>query len=292
VIGKGGTAFRGPRSPKRTKRPLPSWIWALVLAVSVLAGSASAAETDKWELRICADPNNLPFSNDRLEGFENKIAELLARELNAEISYYWWPQRRAFSRETLREGHCDLVLGVPDNMGPLNTTLPYYRSTYVFVYRTDRDFDITSFDDPILRELTIGVQLIGDGYINSPPAHALGNRGMSDNLVGFSVLGDYDNPHVHAPIIEAVAEGRIDVAVVWGPIAGYYAKRQSVPLTLVPVSPPIDFPFLPMTYAISMGVRRSEPSYNDPLTDRLNRFILEHRDEIESILREYGVPLL
>jgi mxaJ protein len=239
-------------------------------------------------LRVCADPNNLPFSNDRLEGFENRIAELLARELGAQVEYTWWAQRRGFIRSTLRAGECDIVLGVPMSFELALTTSPYYRSTYVFVYRKDRGISVSSLDDAALRNLKIGVQLIGDDYANSPPAHALGRRGVVGNLKGYTVYGDYSQPNPPARIIDAVVAGEVDLAVVWGPLAGYFAKRQPVALAVVPVSPQIDQPFLPFVYDISMGVRRGEEAFKEEVEGALAR----RRAEIESILDEYGVPRL
>ena len=239
-------------------------------------------------LRVCADPNNLPFSNDRLEGFENKIAEILARDLGAEVEYTWWAQRRGFIRNTLRAGACDLVVGVPMSFELALTTSPYYRSSYVFVYRKDRGLHISSFDDPVLRKLRVGVQIIGDDYANSPPAHALAKRGVVGNLKGYTVYGDYSRPNPPARIIEAVAAGEVDVAVVWGPLAGYFAKRQAVGLEIVPVSPQIDQPFLPFVYDISMGIRRGDDAFKQEIEDALAR----RREEIEGILDQYGVPRL
>ncbi|MDQ3821120.1 MAG: transporter substrate-binding domain-containing protein [Acidobacteriota bacterium] len=142
-------------------------------------------------LRVCADPNNLPFSNSKGEGFENRIAELIAREMNADLEYTWWAQRRGFIRNTLKAGECDVVIEVPASFEMALTTSPYYRSTYVFVYRKDRRLNISSFDDPILRRLKIGVQMIGDDFSNAPPAHALSNRHIIDNVEGFTVYGNY-----------------------------------------------------------------------------------------------------
>jgi len=240
------------------------------------------------ELRVCADPNNLPYSNDRHEGFENKLAELIARELGATLSYTWWPQRRGFIRNTLREQKCDLVMGVPTSYELVLTTRPYYRSTYVFVYRKDRGYQIRSLDDPILRELKIGVHIIGDDYNNSPPAHALGRRQIVKNVVGYSVYGDYSEPNPPARLIEAVARGDVDVAIAWGPIAGYFAKQESVPLELVPVSPSIDLPFLPFVYDISMGVRREDEAFKE----ELEAILVRRQAEIREILESYGVPLV
>jgi quinoprotein dehydrogenase-associated probable ABC transporter substrate-binding protein len=237
-------------------------------------------------LRVCADPNNLPFSNERREGFENKIADVLAREMGARVEYKWWAQRRGFIRNTLRAGACDVVLGVPSSFELALTTSPYYRSSYVFVSRRDRHLGIRSFDDPALRKLKIGVQMIGDDFANSPPAHALSARKMIDNVSGYTVYGDYAQANPPARIVEAVARGEVDVAVVWGPLAGYFAPRQRAALEVVPVSPQFDLPYLPFVYDISMGVRRGD----DALKEELEAIIERRRAEIERILDDYGVP--
>ncbi|MFL6538496.1 MAG: substrate-binding domain-containing protein [Chthoniobacterales bacterium] len=236
-------------------------------------------------LRVTADPNNLPFSNEKREGFENKIAELIAKELGAQIQYSWRAQRRGFFRETLKEDRADLVLGVPAHFEMALPTSPYYRSSYVFVYRKDRDLNIRSLDDPALHKLKIGVQMIGNDETNTPPAHALAHRGIVDNVFGYTLYGDYREPNPPARIIDAVVKGDIDVAVVWGPLGGYFAKQQSVPLEVVPVSPASD-PNLPFTFAIAMGVRKQDKS----LRDELNTVLERKRDEINRILDEYNVP--
>jgi mxaJ protein len=237
-------------------------------------------------LRVCADPNNLPYSNERGEGFENKIAELLASDLHERLEYNWWAQRRGYVRNTLKSGACDLFVGVPTGFEMAETTAPYYRSTYVFVYRKDRKLNITSFDDPALRKLKVGVQMIGDDGANSPPAHALAARGVVGNVRGYMIYGDYARPNPSAEIVDAVARGDVDVAVVWGPFAGYFAKRQRVPLAIVPVEPQIDRPFLPFVFDISMGVRRGDEELRQQIEDFLER----RKPEIERILDDYGVP--
>jgi mxaJ protein len=237
-------------------------------------------------LRVCADPNNLPFSNERLEGFENRIAALIAREMNLDVQYTWWAQRRGFIRNTLKTGRCDLVIGVPNSLEMAQTTAPYYRSTYVFVYRKDSGLNVHSFDDAVLRRVRVGVQMIGDDFSNTPPAHALTNRKIIQNVKGYSVYGDYAQANPPARIVEAVAKGEIDVAIVWGPLAGFFAKQQKVPLEIVPVSPEIDLPYLPFVFDISMGVRRGDDAFKEELEQILSR----RRAEIESILDEYGVP--
>lgn len=257
-----------------------------VLAVLASAYRPARAATKGHELRVCADPNNLPFSNDAQEGLENRIADLVAHDLGATVTYVWWAQRRGFVRNTLNQGQCDVLIGVPLSFERTRPTIPYYRSTYVFVTRRDRHLRIASFDDPQLKRLRIGVQLIGDDGINTPPAHALSNRGIIRNVRGYSVYGDYRQPNPPARIIDAVAGGDIDVAVAWGPLAGYFATREPVPLELTPVSPQIDLPFLPFVFDISMGVRRG----NDSLREQLNTIIERRRADIDRILADYGVP--
>jgi mxaJ protein len=239
------------------------------------------------ELRVCADPNNLPFSNSAGQGFENRIAEIVAADLGAKLTYTWWAQRRGFVRNTLKAGLCDLVPGTPANLEMLRTTTPYYRSSYVFISRQDGP-DVSSFNDPRLRELRIGVQLIGDDGANSPPVQALGRRGIVGHLVGYPVYGDYSAPNPPARIVEAVASGEIDLAVVWGPLAGYFAQKQKVPLRITPVAPRIDGPQLPMIYDISMGVRRED----DALRGDVNNALARHKAEIDALLAQYGVPRL
>jgi mxaJ protein len=272
----------------------------LALSVPALVLLGAAATAHDWRafaapiaqrpapnaLRVCADPNNLPFSNANGEGFENKIAELLGRELGEPVRYTWWAQRRGFVRHTLNAGECDLVVGTVAGMEMLTTTRPYYKSTYVFVSRRDRHLDIKSFDDPKLRRLRVGVQLIGDDFANTPPAHALSNRGIVRNVVGFPVYGDYRQPNPAARIVDAVAAGKVDVAVVWGPLAGYFAQRSPVPLDVVPVNPKVDLPYLPFVFDIAMGTRRADSTFRHHLDD-----IIEQRQPaIDSILAAYGVP--
>jgi mxaJ protein len=240
---------------------------------------------DSRALRICADPNNLPFSNAREEGFENRLAELLAREMGRRVAYTWWAQRRGYVRNTLDAGACDVLLGVPATFDRALRTRPYYRSSYVFVTRADDALGIRSLDDPALRRLRVGVQLIGDDYTNTPPAHALARRGIVENVRGYSVVGDYAEPNPPARIIDALAEGEIDVAIAWGPLAGYFAERERSALAIAPVSPASDAG-LPMTFDISVGVRRGETALRDTLDAILER----RREEIDRILAEYRVP--
>lgn len=258
---------------------------ALALVATLIACATEPPPPAPRVLRVCADPNNLPFSNEAQQGFENKIAELLAAALGARLEYAWWPQRRGFVRNTLRAGLCDVIIGVPSSFELAATTRPYYRSTYVFVTRRNAPTP-TSFDDPLLRRLRIGVHLIGDDGANTPPVHALSARGIVQNVRGFSIYGDYRTPNPPAALVDAVASRELDVAIAWGPLAGYFSKIQQLDLTLTPVSPEIDPPFLPFVFDISMGVLRE----NVTLLEELNQFLGSHRREIDAILREYNVP--
>jgi mxaJ protein len=256
---------------------------ALAVAVAAAGDSGTAANPP---LRVCADPNNLPFSNRAGEGFENRIAELLAADRHARLEYTWWPQRRGFVRNTLAAGACDVVIGVPRDYEPAVTTRPYYRSSYVFVTQRERGLALQSFDDPRLRELRIGVQMIGDDFNNTPPAHALSRRGITRNVVGFPVYGDYSHPSPLAAIIGAVERGEVDAAVVWGPAAGYFARRSRTGLALMPVSPQSDSPALPFAFDISMAVRRGDA----PRRAELDDFLARRRADVDAILDSYGIP--
>ena len=260
----------------------------LFLSVPLLREAAWATEAGETatRLRVCADPNNLPFSNRQQQGFENKIAEVLARGLGQAVAYTWWPQRRGFLRSTLNAGRCDVVMGLPVDIDLVLTTQPYYRSVYAFVYPEDAPYDLSSFDDPVLKELKVGVHLIGDDYTNSPPAHALSGRGIVDNVVGYSVFGNYADPSPPGKIIEAVATKEIDAAIVWGPIGGYFAQQQAVPLRVVPVSSEDESPSLLLAYDIALGVRKSD----EALKNTLNGLLTQHAAEIQKILVDYGVP--
>lgn len=258
------------------------------VAVALLAAAAlvGACRQAPPPLRVCADPNNLPYSNEAREGFENSLADLIAADLGTTVEYTWAAQRRGFVRTTLRAGECDVIMGVPSSFELSLQTRPYYRSSYMFVTQRQRNIAVTSFDDEALRTLRIGVHVIGDDYANAPPAHALARRGIIENVVGFSVFGDYRDPNPPARLIDAVARGDIDVAVAWGPLAGYFGARQREPLAMVPVSPEIDLPFLPQVFDIAIGVRHGEFA----LRDRLDEVLERRAEDIDALLDDFGVP--
>jgi mxaJ protein len=260
---------------------------AILVAMAALQPYASmAGEPD--DLRVCADPNNLPFSNRAGEGFENRLAEMVAQKLGKFVVYTWWAQRRGFIRHTLKAGDCDLVMGVPAQYDLVETTRPYYRSTYVFVTQTARHLRLNAIDDPQLRGLAIGVHLIGDDGNNTPPAHALGQQGIIDNVRGFMIYGDYREPDPPARLIEAVEHGEIDVAAAWGPLAGYAAQKSKIPLTVTPIVADERFAPQQFQFSVAMGVRKGDHA----LRDQMNDFIAQHGAEITALLQTYGVPLV
>jgi mxaJ protein len=283
------------RNPSHHReRAVPSRWAALLLTLIMLAPRAGSAQqaranaspsvpADEHVLRVCADPDNLPSTNRNGEGFDNKIAALLAKGLGDSLAYVWWPERRGFIRNTLRARECDLVLGLPVGYDPVLSTKPYYRSTYYLVYPAGRQPSLTSLDDSALKRLRIGVNLIGDDYAHTPPVHALLARGISANVVGYSTF--YGEDHHPGDIIAALERGDIDVAIAWGPVAGYFAKQAAIPLTLVPL-PDDKVSGLPFVFDIGIGVRRSDRDLKARLDDIVDRL----RPAITGILEEYHVP--
>jgi mxaJ protein len=233
------------------------------------------------DLRVCADPDDLPFSNTRHEGFENRIAELVSQDLRTNLVYVWQRMGRGFVRDYLNSGQCDLLIGIPVGFRSVLATSPYYRSTYVFVTRRNSDLKLASLNDPALHHLKIGVQVLDEDY--TPPATALARRGMQNEIVGFESTGDDADS-----IMRAVARGKVDTAIVWGPLAGYFAKKLGGNFELTPVTPEVDPPSLPFTFAIAMGVRKG----NTALRDELDQVIRRRRTEIQKVLSNYGVPRL
>ncbi len=258
---------------------------SLSLAAIGNTNSLGRTQPPTGALRVCADPDDLPTSNDKREGFANKIADLIAKDLGDTVTYAWWPSRRGYIRNTLRAAVCDVVIDVPAQYELVAATKPYYRSVYVILTRRDRNLGITSLDDPRFKTLKVGVNSIGDNYTQTPPADALSSRGISANLVWFSTF--YDADHHPGDIVKAVETGAVDVAVVWGPLAGYFAKQSSVPLTIALLPDSDAVTGKQFAFDQAMGVRRSDRE----LLSKLNDFIDQHRADITKILDEYGVPL-
>ncbi|MBV8909823.1 MAG: quinoprotein dehydrogenase-associated putative ABC transporter substrate-binding protein [Gammaproteobacteria bacterium] len=227
----------------------------------------------------------MPFSNTRGEGFENKLIGILAQDMGVSVDWVWWAQRRGFARHTVGESRCDLWPGVAQGIESMSTSRPYYRSTYVFVTRASRPLQGLALDDPRLKKLLIGVQLIGYDATNTPPALALAERGLTANVRGYMIFGDYRRPAPTAAIVEAVVKGAIDVAIVWGPVAGYFARDAATPLRIEPV--PNDREWK-MDYEISVGVRRGARG----LKERIDAALVAQKPAIDALLRQYRVPRL
>jgi mxaJ protein len=254
----------------------------LCLALILLSGGIAPA-ADSKVLRVCADPDNLPYSNEQLEGFENKIAAQIAQGMGAKLTYTWWPHQRGLIRRTLNEQQCDVLIGIPKGYDPVLWTKPYYRTAYVIASLKDRGPEVTSLDDPILNQIKIGV------HVNTPPHDALAERGIvGDNVIVYRLFQTPQiNPQEYlGQIIEDLLAAKIDVALVWGPFAGYYVKKRSAPLKLVPLRG--DGPATPFTFDISMGVRKGDKALKAELEEVLDK----DAAVIRAILEEYGVPLV
>lgn len=258
----------------------------VLLAAVLLAGVASFASLPP--LRVCADPSNLPFSNVQEQGFENVLAKMIARDLQRDIQFIWWPQRARFAEKWLKTQACELVMAMTGSEYMVSTR-PYYRSTYVFVSRLDRAITTTSLTDASLKKYRVGAQIVGDDDgAMVPPADEMAKRGMRHNLVGYSLYGRPLDDNPSAEIVSAVERGDVDMAIAWGPLAGYFASLSPVPLRLAAICPLADRTAEPFQFDISMGVRRGD----DLLLEQLNNFIVRHQAEIHKLLTEYGVPLV
>jgi mxaJ protein len=247
----------------------------------LLTGSAFGAELK--ELRVCADPANLPYSNERQEGFENKLAELVAQDLGVPLRYFWWPHQRGLVRNTLGADKCDVLIGIPKGYDLVTWTKPYYRSAYVFTYLKARGLGLRALDDPSLRTLRIGV------HRGTPAEDVLAEKGVIENVVSYPLFHDprdQDPAHLPTKLVEDVIAGTLDVAVVWGPWAGYYVKKQSVAvLEVVPIE---DAGSIPTTFEVSMGVKKGQRELKALLEGVIDR----RQAEIRQVLDQYGVPLL
>ncbi len=257
------------------------WGHASVLLSICIAGPAFG-EPDA-SLRVCADPDNLPYSNQEQKGFENKIAEVIAQDLGVGLSYYWWPHQRGLVRNTLQANQCDVLVAIPKGYDPVLWTKPYYRSSHVLAHRRDRELGLRSLDDAALKKLRIGV------HVNTPGHDALARHGLSENVAAYRLFFDFRDadPSVRPQrVLEDVASGALDVAVTWGPLAGYFAKAHPSPaLEIVPLE---DDAAEVLSYEFSMGVRKGARDLKSQLEGALER----RAAEVRNILVEYGVPLL
>jgi mxaJ protein len=213
--------------------------WCITLAAlagllpAVPASAQRPAPLEPGLIRVCADPDNMPSSNDKGEGFENKLAGMIAQELGAKLEYVWYPVRRGYFR-ILNGRYCDVAMGAPAGLDIAGATKPYFRSAYVFVARKGSGLeDVQSLADPRLKTLKIGVNVYTSDAENSPPAMALSRHGVVGNLTGYSTW--FDDRNRPEAIVEAVASKDVDLAIAWGPLAGYFARKSSEPLVLTPL---------------------------------------------------------
>lgn len=263
-----------------------SGLAVLLLSAGVTALPAQRpAPMQAGVLRVCADPDNLPASDSTGAGLENKLAELMARTWNAKLEYVWWAAPRGMMR-MLNGFYCDVTLQMPVLSDMAGVTRPYYRTSYVMVQRKDASHRVTGLDDPALKTMKIGVHLFAADGENTPPAMALSSHGVVGNLVGFSTtyIGGMNKPE---DIVRAVEDRTIDMAFVWGPIAGYYAKQIGADLQLTPIESD-SVSGIPFSYSMGMATRRRERQFKDSL----EKFLTSKAPEIQTLLREFGIPLL
>jgi quinoprotein dehydrogenase-associated probable ABC transporter substrate-binding protein len=257
----------------------------VLVSILPLTPAASLGQTadlaDRSTLRVCADPANMPFSNDKGEGFENKIADLLARKLSVPVIYTWFPQAIGFVRNTLGARKCDLVIGFPQGDELVQNTNAYYRSAYALVYRTDSPLaGVATLDDPRLKGKSIGV------IAGTPPATIMAMDGLLATARSFQLVVDRRYSSPAEEMMTAIADGELDAGVLWGPIAGYYAKISPVPMAVVPLVKESKGPR--MAFRITMGIRPNEPDWKH----KLNDLIAANQAEINAILLDFGVPIL
>lgn len=252
--------------------------WCLLIALA--ASTARAAEAGRV-LRVCADPDNLPYSHQDGSGFENRIAAIVADDLGASLQYEWQPLRRGFVRKTMGTGRCDVFIGVPAGFERVLTTRPYYRSAYVFVWRRGEDAP-HSFADPRIASERVGVQLVGNDMAATPPGHALARAGALSNVVGYPVYGD--GPAAQR-MVDAVAGHDIACALLWGPQAGYFARRAAVPMEIAVAHAPAGLAS-PFEFSIAMGVAHGHAA----LRDELDAVLRHRRSDIDAVLAQYAIP--
>lgn len=264
---------------------------AAALATAATAVGAAEPVDTGATLAVCADPGNLPYSSSKLDGFENRVAALLAADLHRTLRYAWAPQRRNFFSRTLLAGACDVVISVPASLPAslpaIATTRPWFTSTYVAVTRAADNRHFAGFDDAWLKSARIGLQLIEGGDVNPPPAMSLSRRGITNNITGFSPWDSAaDAPQ--AKIVDAVAHNSIDVALVWGPFGGYFAKAYGNTLKVEAVTEDPAWPGLAFTFAMAAAVRSTDTALKDTLQAALDR----NAAKIAAILKDYNIPIV
>lgn len=265
--------------------PLRLVLFRLLAFAILLAPGGTLAQTtdlvDRSALRVCSDPANLPFSNRKGEGFENRLADLIGEKLGLPVIYTWFPQVTGFIRNTLRLRKCDLVMGYAQGHELVQNTNHYYRSAYVLLYRSESELaGVDSLDDPRLKDKSIGI------IARTPPATIMAINGLMGKAKPFHLVVDRRYSSPGEQMVREIAEGVLDAGLLWGPIGGYYAKRSDVPITVVPLVKESKGPR--MAYRITMGLRPNEPEWKH----QLNALIAAHQQEINTILLDFGVLIL
>lgn len=253
---------------------------AVSLALGTFIGLSSAPAADV--LRVCADPDNMPFSNEKGEGFENKLAELIAAKLDLELDYIWFSEASGYVPNTVGKDACDLVMGYAQGTGLIDDTNPYYYTSYVLIYREDDPAlaNVDRLSDLRLKNKRIGL------FARTPPASILAMHGLVANAKPFEGVSGDNQSQAAADMIAEIAAGKLDAGLLWGPVGGYYARRSPVPLAVVPLVKESAGPST--IYGITMGVRPDDP----PWKHRINKVIAENQSEINKLLRSYDVPLM
>jgi quinoprotein dehydrogenase-associated probable ABC transporter substrate-binding protein len=251
------------------------------LAQGADSGDLSIELVDREVLRVCADPRNLPFSNQLGEGFENKLAQLLADKLQKKLAYTWYPQAPGFVRNTLGGYKCDVIMGFPQGNELVQSTNPYYRTAYALVFRPGTGLDgIETLGDTRLKEKRIGL------VAGTPPSNTIAINGLMTHVKPYPLVVDTRYDSSADAMMQDLAAGTIDLGVLWGPMAGYHARRAKSPLAVVPLTH--ETSGLPLVYRMTMGVRPADQEWKRTL----NRFIDERQPAINELLLGFGVPLL
>ena len=244
-------------------------------------GTGSLELVDPNVFRACGDPRNMPFSDDKGEGFENKLAELFATKLGKKLSYTYFPQATGFVRMTLGSFRCDVIIGFPQGDDQAQVTIPYYRTTYALIFKPGTGLDgVTTIDDPKLKDKRIGV------VAKTPPSTIMAMDGLLAHVKSYPLFIDTRADSSAQAMIDDLKKGEIDVGVLWGPMAGYYAKQSDPPLTVVPLLK--ETAGAPLMFRIGMAVRPSDQEWKRTL----NRLIMENQSEINKLLISYNIPIL
>lgn len=268
--------------PIETARVRLSRIVPVSLCVLALFGASIGAAWSAPVIRVCADPDNLPYSNEKGEGFENKLAELIAERVGRSLEYVWFDESTGYAPNTMGEDACDLVMGYAQGTGLIEDSNPYYYTSYVLITRaSDEDLKgLKTLSDPRLKSKRIGV------FARTPPLSILALHGLVKNAKPFEALSSDSQSKAAEEMIEEIVSGRLDAGILWGPVGGYYAEEAPLPLSVVPLnkekSGPTTF------YGITLGIRPNEPQFKH----EINKVLAENQSEIDVILRDYNVPIL